>query len=416
MLSSLVLCAVLGQLNLKLEPKPEPVKGAIREFTVEAGKFDRQNTVVWVDYVAPAGARLAVRDQQGRTSPLQVSPDGKAAFAIDLQAGAKGVYRVVDDPYQSGVARVTIDSKDPAVISVLADGRPVIQYEGRATTGPRTDVPANLIRAGFIHPVFSPGGAVVTEAYPESQPRDLGIWSFWPELRVGKQTVDLWNKPGEGGRVSMESKGPTWAGPIHGGFESRQLFSGPKAQGGQTLLHESWRVTVYAPRSSGQSYFLFDLDSEQTTVSDVPVEVSKAPYGGIAFRGRGEWMKEPAKLRRLTSEKTPQPARARWAFLGGPMLGKTAGLAVLSHPSNAGAPQALAPSDKEPIINFVPNSARPLKIEPGTPFKSRYRFVALDGQPDARVLERLWNDFAFPPIVKARVIDQPRAKKTAQQP
>ncbi|HJX63884.1 MAG TPA: hypothetical protein VJ860_08005 [Polyangia bacterium] len=39
---------------------------------------------------------------------------------------------------------------------------------------------------------------------------------------------------------------------------------------------------------------------------------------------------------------------------------------------------------------------------PGRPLKLRYRFVVLDGQPDKKLLDRLWDDFANPPAVEVR--------------
>lgn len=413
----LLLCAWFAQIQLNLKPAaPSPASppSPQRQIVVEAGKFDRQSTVVQVNLDAPADAKMALRDPHGRTLPLQVT-GGRAAFLVEgLKAGTSATYTVIDTPKKAPPARVTIDGANPAIIGVKLDGKPVLQYEGRATTEPRTDVPANLIRSGFIHPVFSPAGAVLTEAYPEEQSRHLGLWSYWQYAKAGGKVADLWNKPGETGRVYMESKGPTWEGPVHGGFESRQLFAGLKAFDGKTLLRESWKVTVYAGRPGRQPYLLFDLETEQTSPPDMAVEVPQSNFGGLAFRGRSEWTKPEGRLRRLLSE--TGTTRARWAFLGGQMRGKTAGLAILGDPANLGAPQAVADTGTQPVINLVPNKDKAIKIEPGAPYRARYRFVALDGQPDAKLLERLWNDFAFPPTAKVTVVQRPVGKKTASQP
>jgi hypothetical protein len=34
----------------------------------------------------------------------------------------------------------------------------------------------------------------------------------------------------------------------------------------------------------------------------------------------------------------------------------------------------------------------------------KYRFVVLDGKPDKKLLDRLWDDFANPPTVEARLL------------
>jgi hypothetical protein len=42
-----------------------------------------------------------------------------------------------------------------------------------------------------------------------------------------------------------------------------------------------------------------------------------------------------------------------------------------------------------------------MEISPGQTYTARYRMVALDGEPDAELLERLYQDYAHP--VQAKV-------------
>jgi len=171
---------------------------------------------------------------------------------------------------------------------------------------------------------------------------------------------------------------------------------------GLTVIHEVLRITAYAgtPRVRGR---VFDVESEQSSSNNVVVEIPKGTGGGIAYRGRGFW-KDQTKV--LTSEGA-QAARARWAYLGGMENGKQSGVAILSHPANVDAPQPLVVGDggKAPVMYFSAAQERTIKIEPMKPLVARYRFVALDGAPDARELERLWRDFAFPPTASVVVHD-----------
>jgi hypothetical protein len=43
-----------------------------------------------------------------------------------------------------------------------------------------------------------------------------------------------------------------------------------------------------------------------------------------------------------------------------------------------------------------------MEIKPGEKYVSRYRFVVHDGPADRAELDRLWNDYAHPPIVTVR--------------
>jgi hypothetical protein len=40
------------------------------------------------------------------------------------------------------------------------------------------------------------------------------------------------------------------------------------------------------------------------------------------------------------------------------------------------------------------------QIDPGKKFVLRYRYVVSDGPPDPKLLERLWNDYANPPVAR----------------
>jgi hypothetical protein len=48
---------------------------------------------------------------------------------------------------------------------------------------------------------------------------------------------------------------------------------------------------------------------------------------------------------------------------------------------------------------FAPVKDGPFTIQPGTPYVTRFRFITKDGPPDAALLDRLWKDYATPPLV-----------------
>ena len=73
---------------------------------------------------------------------------------------------------------------------------------------------------------------------------------------------------------------------------------------------------------------------------------------------------------------------------------------MLCHPSNFRFPQPMRIHPTEPFFNFAPSQAGDWEIKPGEEYVSRYRFVVMDGKPDAELLERLWRDYAHPPRVE----------------
>ena len=75
------------------------------------------------------------------------------------------------------------------------------------------------------------------------------------------------------------------------------------------------------------------------------------------------------------------------------------GYAALGHPDNFRAPQPLRINPLDPFFSFAPARAGAFEIVPGKPYVSHFRIVTADGPPDAKLFDRLWNDYAHPPEV-----------------
>jgi hypothetical protein len=155
---------------------------------------------------------------------------------------------------------------------------------------------------------------------------------------------------------------------------------------------------------------VFDVDVTDACAGDSSVRLPLYRYGGIGVRGNWAW-NGTNRMHFLNSEGVTNRANGdraetvgRWAYLGGPVDGRWGGVAVLGHPANVHAPQPQRIHPTEPFLSMAPQQAGEVEIAPGKPLRLRYRFVALDGPPDARVLDRLWQDYAEPPVVR-------RAKK-----
>jgi hypothetical protein len=401
--ASVILWTLLAQgLTVTATPaKPAPLAPVPdREVIVEAGEFDRQDVLVPVEmHTDEALRRWRLLDAGGRPVPFQVDQRGRGMFVLKaLARGAKTKFRLVEDRTKAprpAPGRVKVDGSHAGVLRVLVDGKPALEYQGALPR--RTDVPPSVLRSGYIDPVFTPGGVKVTESLPSEQQRHLGIWSFWKQFQTQKQTVDFWDRVGTSGTIQMESMGGSWDGPVHGGFESRQIYTGIQGLGGATLLRDNWRVQVYAVPGGKSRYYLIDLETEQSAATPNPVSIPKGMLGGVAVRGRGAWAKGPGGLVRMTSDRNPKETRLLWAYLGGSEGGKTAGIAVLGFPGNIGSPQYLDPTLGDRVLNLSATHDQAIPIEPYRPFRQLYRFVALDGPPDAKLLSRLYNDFAFPP-------------------
>jgi hypothetical protein len=372
--------------------------------TVSAGKWDRENAVVTFklpEGVPPAPA-WQLRD--GATAvPVQPLPDGRAAFVLPaLKAGESKTYRLV--PYKAKVANAANAAREGNNVAVSLSDKQVIRYNGDKTPLPEKFEPA-FQRGGYIHPVLSPSGKLLSDDYPPAHKHHHGIWMPWTKTEFDGRKPDFWNMGQKSGTVEFASVDGTFSGPVAAGFSAKHRFVDLSAKPQpKVALNETWDVVVYAVASSGGNpVFVYDLTSTQTCATDQPLVLPKYHYGGLGFRGNRQWDGK-ANATFLTSEGKTRAdgneSTATWVHIAGRTDGtvdaSTAGLAILNHPENFRAPQPLRIHPTEPFVCYAPQVGGEMKIEPGKPYVSRYRFVAADGPADKGMLDRLYADYATP--------------------
>ena len=368
---------------------------------VEAGEYDRRQTIT--SFALPDGldgAAFQVRDDDGALVPLQIDLDGAAWFVLDrLDAGQTKTYRL--EPASAPSTGGVVVQQDDGAVRFSLDAQPVVQYYSRKSPLP-PDVDSLYHRGGYLHPVYTPAGRIVTDDYPPSHLHQNGIWASWTKTVFQGRTPDFWNLGNGTGTVEVEALDQTWGGPVHGGLRARHRYVDLSAPEPLTALHEQWELRVYRVASSDRPVHLFDLAVTQATATDSALALPTYHYGGVGFRGHWEWNGEENTIF-LTSEGKDRSdghaTRARWCHVGGIVEGDSVGIAVLGHPDNYKAPQPMRIHPTEPFFNYAPSQAGDWSIDPGAPYVARYRFVVYDGLPDADDLDRLWNDYAHPPVV-----------------
>jgi hypothetical protein len=270
-------------------------------------------------------------------------------------------------------------------------------------------------RSGFIHPMQTPSGRVVTDDFPADHAHQHGLFFAWVNTKFDGRKIDFWNQPQRTGRVRHIDTVSKEEGPVHGGFQV--VLRHEDITGGAApipVLSENWRVRVYNIRD----HYLADFASVQVCSGKRPLEILKYHYGGLGFRGAGAWFDpkaqgddppDPARCGEsnfLTSEGKGRSGgnhtRPRWVDLSGRLDGQFAGVAILDHPANFQFPQPVRLHPNKPYLSFAPEVVEGFRIVPGTPYISQYRLVLHDGKPDPKLLDRLWHDYAEPPA--ARVV------------
>jgi methane monooxygenase PmoA-like len=347
----------------------------------------------WMLVSAEGGKEVTVQGEAGR--------DGSVFFLLDrdLKTGEKRRYRIEPAAQSAAQARAECADLGGKHLVLRAGGKDVLRYNN-AVVEPPTGIEPVFARSGYIHPVWTPSGLVISNDFPANHKHHHGIWMPWTKAEFEGREVNFWEQGYGLGKVECTALDEKVSGPVFGGFRARHRFLDLKAPGGpKPVLDETWELKVYAV----DRQFLADFTSIQSTAGESPLLLKEYRYGGFGFRGAAEWEgKEGVEF--LTSEGKTRAnghaTRARWCLLRGKVGGKPCAIGFLCHPSNFRFPQRMRIHDTEPFFNFTPCQVGDFAIERGKPFVSRYRIVVADGALEPEEMESLWLEYAEPPRVE----------------
>ncbi|MBP7731258.1 MAG: PmoA family protein, partial [Bacteroidales bacterium] len=300
------------------------------------------------------------------------------------------------------------------ILRIEKDGKPVLDYAVKMVYPP-AKVDTMYKRNGFIHPMYSPSGNVLTRISAPDHYHHFGIWNPWTRVRIKNHVTDFWNLYTHQGTVRFAGVNSIIEGPVYGGFNVRHEhvdFQGKKPE--ELTFNEVWDVRVWnTDPVNGLKTWLVDLTSYLSVATDTAVLLEAYRYGGgIGFRATAEWNNKNSWV--VTSEgKTRIDAdgtRARWTDVGGMFEGKgTSGIVFFSHPSNREHPEPMRvwPIDQngrgDVYFEFCPTRDKEWTLEPGNVYMLKYRMIVYDGKIDKTIADRIWNDFAHPPVVKVLI-------------
>ncbi len=369
------------------------------QISVSAGDFDRSNSVVSFYFPGEIEAGVySITGDNGEEKPLQVDRNNRGWFILDdLSAGESKTFLLEGEKSSAG-SEVQYQTDENTIV-IQNSGREVLSYYHGYNTIP-DELDLDYKRGGYIHPVYSPAGTVLTNHLNvDMHPHHSGIWSAWTNTEFQGRTPDFWNIHNYTGRVNhAERLEETWQGPVFSGFRSHHFFEDFSGDEPVIALNEEWQVRVF---KSPEGYHKFDLVVSQTANTSSPLVLPEYRYGGVGFRGHKDW-DDPDNCTFLTSDglgRDGNATRVNWTHIGGHSDGQLAGIAIMSHPSNFRHPQPVRIHPNEPFFNYAPQQLGEMSIEPGSPYVVRYRYITYDGEPDPEKLDKLWNDFAYPPGV-----------------
>lgn len=277
------------------------------------------------------------------------------------------------------------------IIEVEVSGKPVLAYH-TDTVMPPAGMDAVYARSGFIHPLYSPSGKILTDEFPIGHVHQHGLFSAWTRATFKHEVVDFWNQHAKLGTVEhlkLEELNPS---SFAVELQQVSLKKGP-------AILEEWDVSV---KDSNNPYIV-DIEIEQECATADEVYLHPYHYGGFGFRGSAHWSSEDEPhfeglMKILTGDGIrdigkSNETRPRWVAVYGTIDGGLAGVVIMDNPTNFRYPQPVRVHPKMPYFVFSPVAAGSFILKPGFTYTARYRLVTFDGEPNAEMIEAWYKDY-----------------------
>jgi hypothetical protein len=223
---------------------------------------------------------------------------------------------------------------DQKSLTVLENGTPVLTYNYMPVPVPES-VPATYERAGYIHPLYGLDGQVVTQDFPKDHYHHRGLFWAWPECTAGGRRMDVWL----GQDVKQHHR--QW-GARNADADKAEIavVNGWSFEDSpeKDVVREEVKLTVLPADDKGRP---IDFDIRLTNVSEQAVVFEGAKnkgYGGLCFRPHADCKPFIFTSALGVSPEDALRCETPWADVSWTAGGKTAGLAIFQHGSNAGYP------------------------------------------------------------------------------
>lgn len=287
-------------------------------------------------------------------------------------------------------------------IDFYIDNQRVLTYQTAKVPVP-DGVKEAFSKSGFIHPITSPSGQVLSRIQPKDHYHHYGIWGPWTRATIIGREVDFWNLGDEKGRVDFSH---VLSQKVAGGaaeLNVRQNHLDLKATDSEKLaIEEDLRIKL-KPADKGR----YMVDYTTTIFTKIPGGILLDDYrygGGIGFRATELWGDANSTI--LTSaghdRKTADGSNAKWILVKGNTDAPEgqSGILFLSHNTNKSHPEPLRVwpvgqynGEGNVFVEFCPIRHESWEIQPRNRYTLKYRMIVFDGDLTAEEAEAYWRAF-----------------------
>ncbi|MDP3001640.1 MAG: PmoA family protein [Bacteroidales bacterium] len=289
----------------------------------------------------------------------------------------------------------------------------LLQYYFK-TVYPPKGVDSAYRRSGFIHPLWSPHGQVLTRIQPPDHRHHYGIWNPWTHVEYEGDTIDFWNINSKQGTVRFAKFVSIEDGSVFSEFDALHEHVVFKKGGGEKVaMNELQSIKVYRPQDN-KDFFVVDFTFQMTPAYESPVKLLEYRYAGFGWRTTEKWDNKNSMV--LTSEgktrKEADGSKARWCIVQGAIDDDYAGVVMMSFPTNYNYPEPLRiwPENQynrgDMFANFCPTKDMDWLLKPRQNYILKYRLLVYNGHVDKDKAESAWQYFAYPPKVTVKIEKQ----------
>ncbi|QEK51357.1 hypothetical protein FYC62_06505 [Pedobacter aquae] len=375
------------------------------QIKVEAGDYPRKQSIITLALPISYNQKNYQLEnlRTGKKAIIQQKKDNLYTFILpdELAAKSTAVYKITEVKNSKTSKNLVKLSKNAEKIEVKIADKKLFDYHIQ-TVYPPKGFPDYYARSGFIHPLYSPNGSVLTDDFPKGHMHQHGIMMALTNTTFKGEKHDFWNQHSKLANVKHTEVLAIEEGPVFSSFKVKHQHYSLKYG---AVLDEIWTVRVY----SFQNKFLFDIVSELENITKDTLFVNKYHYGGMAFRASKHWNiddslhyqnKWQIKTNNGDDVATANAKAAKYVSASGLLNGKTAGLTVFGFPQNLAYPQPIRLHPTMPYFSFSPMVNAAFTIKPQEVFTSQYRYLSHDDLPQEKYIESLNADIEFPPVVK----------------
>ncbi len=357
-----------------------------------ASRDYHQNVPAVLNLPEPWEDGMTLNDHMGRPkATLQVWDESKAIFIPDRTIIEGELLQVQISEPVAMASPCRIEETDGKIVAHF-NGQEILSYAIEEQL-PDDSLPAYYRRSGFIHPLKTSSGQIVTDGFPEGHTHQHGVFNAWTRSHFRGEMIDFWNQQAQLGTVQHQEVLSIENGPVYSSFS---VALQPLAFiNGDTIptLAERWTVRIIPLADN----YLIDWSIEQKGNGIDTLIIDEYHYGGAAFRGSKYWNTEEgafdSKVYFTTSDHKSQldgnHTRPLWAALYGRVPESFAGVAMMGHPSNFRHPQPIRIHPKMPYFCYAPMVLGSFSIAPNATYRSRYAVFVYDGRPQGKDLTQI---------------------------